>query len=192
MAPPSCCEVFDQSGGGRVALGDPGPRADRHGNEGECRAHTRDEDGPARLCQKFPSVEIWVAHKIPPPMSAMPKAMTILAEVFVTNIWERPAKATEVTEAISQARPVFRAEKPSTCCMYNVPMKMKVKKLPPSRNPTAFDPATVLRRNSRIGSRGASTLVSMTRNERSRADAATSMATVWVAAQPTCGAWEIA
>ena len=42
-------------------------------------------------------------------------------------------------------------------------MKMKVKKLAPSRNPTAFEPATVLSRNSRSGSSGASTLVSMTR-----------------------------
>ena len=150
------------------------------------------KNGPARSCQKFPSVEIWVAHKIPPPMSAMPKAMTSLAEVLVTSIWERPAKATEVTDAVSQARPVLRAEKPSTCCMYKVPMKMKVKKLAPSRNPTAFDPATVLRRNSLMGSRGASTLVSTTRNEMSRAAAVASMATVWVAAQPTCGAWEMA
>ena len=69
--------------------------------------------------------------------------------------------------------------------MYKVPTKMKVKKLAPSRNPTAFEPATVLRRNSRRGNKGASTLVSTMRNETSRAAAAASMATVWVAAQPT-------
>ena len=98
------------------------------------------KNGPARSCQKLPSVGIWVAHRIPAPMSVMPKAMTILAEVLVTNFCERPAKATEVTEAANQATPVLRAEKPRTCCMYNVPRKTKVKKLTPSRKPTAFEP----------------------------------------------------
>ena len=43
-------------------------------------------------------------------MSAIPAAMTILAEVLVTSIWDKPAKATEVREAASQATPVFSAE----------------------------------------------------------------------------------
>jgi len=50
-------------------------------------------------------------------MSAMPKAMTSLGEVLVTSRWDRPAQASEVTDAIIQAAPVARAEKPSTCCM---------------------------------------------------------------------------
>ena len=125
-------------------------------------------------------------------MSAMPTAITSLAEVLVTSICERPANATEVTEAASHASPVVRAEYPSTCCMYKVPTKMKVKKLAPSRNPTALEPATVLSRKSGSGSRGASTLVSTTRKATSRAAATESRATVWVAPQPTCGACEMA
>ena len=43
-------------------------------------------------------------------MKAMPKAMTSLAEALVTSFCERPAKATEVIEVVSQATPVLRAE----------------------------------------------------------------------------------
>ena len=43
-------------------------------------------------------------------MSAMPKTMTILAEVLVTSICESPAQATEVSDAANQATPVLRAE----------------------------------------------------------------------------------
>ena len=71
-------------------------------------------------------------------------------------------------------------------------MNTKVRKLVPSRKPTAFGPAAALSRSSGSGSRGASALVSMTRNSTSRATPAASMATVWGAAQPTCGAWEMA
>ena len=43
--------------------------------------------------------------------------MTRLGEVLVTSFWDGPAKAKAVTEAVSQASPVLRAENPSTCCM---------------------------------------------------------------------------
>jgi hypothetical protein len=73
-----------------------------------------------------------------------------------------------------------------------VPTKTKVRKLVPSRKPTAFDPATLPSRNSRRGSSGASTLVSMTKNTVSSATPAASMTTVRGEAQPACGACEIA
>ena len=86
--------------------------------------------------------------------------MTSLAEARVTSICAGPASASAVSDVASQATPVFRAEYPSTCCMYRVLVKKKLKKLAPSRKPTAFDPARVVSRNSRSGSSGASALVS--------------------------------
>jgi hypothetical protein len=65
--------------------------------------------------------------------------MTSLAEARVTSICDSPASATEMTDAASQANPVVSAEYPSTYCMYRVPMKMKAKKLAPSRKPTELD-----------------------------------------------------
>ena len=47
----------------------------------------------------------------------MPMTMTNRGEVLVTSRWDRPAQASEVTEATIQAAPVASAEKPSTCCM---------------------------------------------------------------------------
>jgi hypothetical protein len=67
-----------------------------------------------------------------------------------------------------------------------------VRKLAPSRKPTALDPATLPTRKSRRGSRGASTLASTTRNRANKAAPTASKATVWVAVQPTWGAWEMA
>jgi hypothetical protein len=84
------------------------------------------KNGPAKCAQKWPWTGTWVAQTTPPPMSPIPSAMTALAEVLVTSICDRPAKATEVSEAVSQATPVFRAEYPSTCCMYRVPTNMNV------------------------------------------------------------------
>jgi hypothetical protein len=72
-------------------------------------------------------------------------------------------------------------------------MNTKVRKLVPSRKPTAFGPAAALSRSSGSGSSsGDSALVSMTRNSTSRAAPTASMATVRGAAQPTYGAWEMA
>ena len=73
--------------------------------------------GPARSAQKFPCGGIRVAHKMPAPMSAIPNTMTRLGENLVTSFWDGPAKSNAVTEATSQASPVLRAEKASTCCM---------------------------------------------------------------------------
>ena len=67
-----------------------------------------------------------------------------------------------------------------------------MRKLVPSRKPAAFDPATLLSRNSGSGRSGASTFVSMTKNAASNAAPAQSMATVRGATQPACGAWEMA
>jgi hypothetical protein len=69
---------------------------------------------------------------------------------------------------------------------------MNEKKLAPKRKPTALEPATVLKRNSRMGNSGASARDSITKNVTSRAAAATSIATVRVAPQPICGASETA
>jgi hypothetical protein len=41
---------------------------------------------------------------------AMPAAITSLARPRVTSACDRPAKATEVSDAASQARPAFSAE----------------------------------------------------------------------------------
>ena len=46
----------------------------------------------------------------PPPISAMPGAITSFAEPRVTSACERPANATEVSDAASQASPVCSAE----------------------------------------------------------------------------------
>ena len=67
-------------------------------------------NGPARLDQKFPCSGTWVAHSTPPPIMAMPAAITSLAEPRVTSACDRPAKATEVSDAASQARPALSAE----------------------------------------------------------------------------------
>ena len=150
------------------------------------------KNGPARLAQKCPCTGTWVAHSMPPPIMAMPAAITSLAEPRVTSAWDRPAKATEVSDVASQARPAFSAEYPSTCCMYRVPMKMNAKKLPPSSTPTAFAPASVLFWKIRSGSSGASTRVSMTRKAASRAADAASSVTVLAVPHPACGAVEIA
>ena len=68
----------------------------------------------------------------------------------------------------------------------------KVRKLVPSRKPTAFDPATLPSRNSRNGSNGAETRVSATRNRTNNAAPPASMATVRKAVHPATGACEIA
>jgi hypothetical protein len=65
--------------------------------------------------------------------------MTSLAEARVTSICDSPASATGMTDAASQANPVVCTENPSTYCMYRVPMRMKAKKLAPSRKPTELD-----------------------------------------------------
>ncbi len=67
-------------------------------------------NGPARLSQKCPCTGTWVAHRMPPPIMAMPAAITSLAWPRVTSACDRPAKATEVSVAASQARPAFSAE----------------------------------------------------------------------------------
>jgi hypothetical protein len=71
-------------------------------------------------------------------------------------------------------------------------MKMKAKKLAPSRKPTAFAPASVFRRKMRSDISGASTIVSIAMNEPSRIAEATSSEIVRVVSQPTFGAFEIA
>jgi len=67
-------------------------------------------NGPARLVQKWPCTGTAVAQSMPPPIRAMPAAITSLAETRVTSACDRPAKANEVTDAASQARPAFSAE----------------------------------------------------------------------------------
>ena len=76
--------------------------------------------------------------------------------------------------------------------MYNVPTKMKVKKLAPSRKPTTLAPAIVLERKRCSGNSGASERDSKTKKPTSRATDTASRATVWSEPQPTSGAWEMA
>ena len=84
----------------------------------------------------------------------MPAAMTIFAEMLVTSVWDTRRRDSEVSEAASHATPVFSAEYPSTCCMYSVPTKMKLKKLPPSSSPTTLAPPTACSRKIRSGTSG--------------------------------------
>jgi hypothetical protein len=96
-------------------------------------------NGPARSAQNCSCTGTCVARKIPAPIRIIPAAMTSLAEARVTSICDSPASAAEMTDAASQANPVISAEYPSTCCMRRVPMKMKAKKLAPSRKPAELD-----------------------------------------------------
>jgi hypothetical protein len=61
---------------------------------------------------------------MPTPITVIPNAITSFAEPFVTSSWETPANSIEVIPAAAHAKPPCKAEKPSTCCMYRVPMKM--------------------------------------------------------------------
>src|SRR5215472_4723437 len=141
-------------------------------------------NGPARLAQKRPLSGTWVAHKVAAPSRVIPAAMTSLAGARVMRICAGPASPSAVSEVASHATPVFRAEYPSTCCMYRVPMKKRLKKLAPSRKLTAFDPARVFSRNRRSGSSGASARVSMTRKPASSAADAASRPRVRAAVHP--------
>src|SRR5206468_1201034 len=69
-------------------------------------------------------------------------------------------------------------------------MKMKAKKLPPSRSPTAFAAATVRSRKIRSGTSGASTRVSTSKKASSDAAETASSVTVRAAPHPTCRALE--
>ena len=69
---------------------------------------------------------------------------------------------------------------------------MNAKKLPPSSSPATFAPASVRSRKIDSGSTGSFARASITRNAASSAADAASTATVRVAPQPYCGAWEIA
>jgi hypothetical protein len=66
-------------------------------------------NGPARFARKCPWTGTWVAHSTPAPISVIPIAITTLAPPRVTNACEMPARATEVSDAASHARPVCRA-----------------------------------------------------------------------------------
>jgi hypothetical protein len=76
--------------------------------------------------------------------------------------------------------------------MYKVPVKTKAKKLPPRSRPAVLAPASVRSRKIDSGSTGCSARRSITPNAASRAADAASTATVLVALQPYCGAWEMA
>src|ERR1700730_13985804 len=193
IAPPSCWEVL-MSPEARPAScsATPARAAIETGMKANAVPIPTTMNGPARLPQKFPCTGTWVAHRMPPPIMAMPAAITSLAEPRVTSACDRPAKATEVSDAASQARPAFSAEYPSTCCRSRVPMKMKAKKLRPSGTLTAFAPASVLFWKIRSGISGASTRVSRTTKAASRAADTASSVTVLAVPHPTCGAVEIA
>ena len=68
---------------------------------------------------------------------------------------------------------------------------MKAKKLPPSRKPTTFAPASVFSSKIRSGISGASTRASIATNAASRIAETASSEIVRAVAQPTSGAFEI-
>src|SRR3984885_13717286 len=118
MAPPSLCDVLmtpDATPASRSVT--PVRAPIETGMKANATPIPATKNGPAKSCQKFPCGGIRVAHRMPVPTSAIPKVMTHLGEVLVTSFWDGPAKAKAVTEVVSQATPVLRAENPSTCCI---------------------------------------------------------------------------
>src|ERR1017187_2699759 len=102
--------VDEPGGQASLVLGDPARAAIETGMNANAVPIPTKTNGPARLAQKVPCTGTRVAHSTPPPIMAMPAAITSLAEPRVTSAWDRPAKATEVSDAASQARPAFSAE----------------------------------------------------------------------------------
>ena len=118
IAPPRFCEVLSRPEATPASRSvTPVSAPMETGMKAKAVPRPATKNGPARSRQKLPSGGAWAAHSIPAPMRVMPTAMTALAEVRGTSFWERPPKASEVTDAVIQAAPVARAEKPSTCCM---------------------------------------------------------------------------
>ena len=93
-----------------LLLGHAGQAGDRNGDEAERRASAGNEERPREGAPEVPCTGACVTHRTPPPISAIPAAITGPAEKRVTSIGASPASATEVTEAASQASPACRAE----------------------------------------------------------------------------------
>ena len=118
IAPPSCWEVLSSPEAMPASCSaTPASAAMETGMKANAVPIPTTTNGPARLDQNCPCTDTWVAHSMPPPIMAMPAAITSLAKPRVTSACDRPAKATEVSDVASQASPAFSAEYPSTCCM---------------------------------------------------------------------------
>ena len=152
------------------------------------------KNGPARSRQKFPFGGAWAAHRIPAPIRAIPTAMTALGEVRVTSFWERPAKASEVTDAVIQASPGRQRGEPEDLLHVEGADEdegQEARARAGSR-PRWIRPRSSSR-NRRSGSSGASTLRlddEERRQQRRRRRRAWPRSAA--APQPTCGACEMA
>src|SRR5216683_2115027 len=103
IAPPSCWEVLSSPEARPAScLAIPARAAMETGMKANAVPTPTIAHGPARLAQKVPCTVTWVAHRMPPPIMAMPAAMTSLAEPRVTSACDRPARATEVSDVASQ------------------------------------------------------------------------------------------
>ena len=111
IAPPICCVVLSRPEARPASCSaTPASPAIEIGMNAKAVPAPATKNGPARLLQKWPSTGTAVAQRIPPPIIAIPAASTNLAEKRVTSACESPARATEVIDAASQARPVWIAE----------------------------------------------------------------------------------
>jgi hypothetical protein len=111
IAPPSCWEVLSRpeaTPASRSAT--PVRPAIEIGMKLKAPPAPTTKNGPASDPQKWPCTGTWVAHRMPPPISAIPTAITGAGEMRVTSFCDRPASATEVSEVASQATPVCSAE----------------------------------------------------------------------------------
>lgn len=111
IAAPSCWAVLSSPEASLAScLATPARPAIEMGTKPNAAPAPATKNGPARAPQKCPCTGACVAHRTPPPISAIPAAITGPAEKRVTSIGASPASATEVTEAASQASPAYRAE----------------------------------------------------------------------------------
>src|SRR5919197_35970 len=111
IAPPSCCEVLSRpeaSPASRSAT--PLRPPIEIGMKLPATTAPAKKNGPASEPQKWPCTGTSVAHRMPPPITAIPSAITGPGEMRVTSFCDSPASASEVSEVASQATPACSAE----------------------------------------------------------------------------------
>src|SRR6266536_3320555 len=111
IAPPSCCEVLSRpeaSPASRSAT--PARPPIEIGMKLKAPPAPVTRNGPASEAQKWPCTGTCVAQRMPPPISAIPSAITGPGEMRVTSFCDSPASANEVSEVASQATPACNAE----------------------------------------------------------------------------------
>src|SRR4051812_46746235 len=111
IAAPICCEVLSNPEASPDSLSaTPASAAIETGMKAKAVPAPATKNGAARSAQNRPCTGAAVVQRMPPPIRLMPQAITSFAEMRVTSACDRPARATEVMEATSQASPVSSAE----------------------------------------------------------------------------------